>query len=166
MSGASVRRQNTCCLNVQGWKGRERRGSQGVKKEEEEGGRGGGKDKISPAFSSSAMSCLDCLPLAAALSPLSGPEGRSPITGKSAAANEVSLNQRVQSQGGEAGNSGRVPAYPLKNRQTQSTTSSLSTHKKTPPPPQSLHKSSRPVFSHLALSDTGVRVSSAHFKAL
>ena len=101
---ASVRRQNTCCLNVQGWKGRERRGRRGVKKEdEEEGGEGGKKDKISPAFSSSAMSCLDCLPLAAALSPLSGPEGRSPITGKSAAANEVSLKQRVQSHGGRRG---------------------------------------------------------------
>ena len=47
------------------------------KKKKKKGGvgRGGKKDKISPAFSSSAMSCLDCLPLAAALSPLSGPEG-------------------------------------------------------------------------------------------
>ena len=73
------------------------------KKTKKKGGRGGKKDKISPAFSSSAMSCLDCLPLAAALSPLSGPEGRSPITGKSAAANEVSLKQRVQSHGGRRG---------------------------------------------------------------
>ena len=140
------------------------------KKKKKKGGVGRGekKDKISPAFSSSAMSCLDCLPLAAALSPLSGPEGRSPITGKSAAANEVSLNQRVQSQGGRRGTAVGCQLTPRRtgkpSRQLQACPKKKK--KKGQKKEKSLHKSSRPVFSHLVLSDTGVRVSSAHFKAL
>lgn len=136
-----------------------RRGRRGVKKK---------GDKISPAFSSSAMSCLDCLPLAAALSPLSGPEGRSPITGKSAAANEVSLKQRVQSQGGRRGTEVECQLFPPPPPppEKKSTRKPSRQHKACQKKTSRLRKSSRLPFSHLALSDTGGATTGADFKAV